>query len=277
MLLLPTVLLGCNQPPPSGTLVGNPGKARASLAPEANATLQAAETSLTWDWIGCGSDRATIGGGITDLIASTEVEVPAGSWCALVVTFDDTVRFEFDQVAPPGQFTVELSVTPPLTLYTEAPLIIDGDVLALEIGSPDWITVPPFDVRVQPAFGPTDVESMLLAAELAAGTALFFDDGDGLVDANERAEGPVAAVYFPPPDAFGDEEDPPRLSVDGGCQTSSPSALWLSLLAVLGLRRSARTTAAARRPRRRVPPHEGCESERVACGERRVLEAAIVR
>ncbi|MEM6928851.1 MAG: hypothetical protein AAF602_18070 [Myxococcota bacterium] len=230
---------GCTGQPPSGTLVGNPGKAEGRLAINDDVRVVEADTVLTLEWLGCGRGFVSdVDAQPADLLAGASFPVPAGRWCALVVSLDEPLSFVAERLEQ--EVVVALDLVVPLTLSVEAPLVIDGDDLVLEIGSPNWFPPELSFEGERLESGVDDELSRLLAADLAVGTALYLDeDGDGFVGAAERAAGPVAAVDFPAPPALVGEDDLPPLFVESGCRTAPGTPLGgpLLLLALWARRR----------------------------------------
>ena len=244
-MLLLALLAACDQPPPSGTSVGNPGKQALRLAEPADlVTLEAAiADELLVDWIGCtgGSVQVLDEAGV-DLLGDTVTDVPAGPQCGVVLTFTGAIGLEGTAAEEPFAGEIEPGVV--ITLWSAGAIDVDEDAFVLELASPGWLD----------AEQTAELGALVLAERIAADSALFADpDGDGRIDLAERDAGPLASPLLEPPVELGRDDTgaPGRVAVEGcNCATPGPGpgpALWLALLVATARRGSAASRRTARR------------------------------
>lgn len=255
---------GClDQPPPSGTLVGNPGKTDARVAPIGGLDLATATAEgLAVRYVGCDGVAADAPEHPTSLVDG-RFTLPGGSWCSLVAAIDTLHVTGTRQIEP---IPVEISLDPGLvlTLWTTEPLVVDETDTILELGAPGWLAVDAIEpVEGGIVIAPESELASALALAIARDSAWYLDDGDGVLDEVERDAGPIATTVSLPPDALRADEDSgvdTSVGLEGcNCATETrgggAAAGLLAALAALGLRRPAptasRRTAGARPSARR--------------------------
>ena len=231
----------------SGTYVGNPGKKAVRLAPTDGVIIDfAMAESLTVSAIGCeGGAVAIASEQELELLEDEVLEVPFGTWCAFVVSFEEPLLIAgtVKKGEEPVDFESEVSLPAPLTLWTDGALLVDEDAFVLELGSPGWIGDDEiFELDRESG---DDLLESLLASRLAGGTASYRDDnGDGELQEPERNAGPVAsAEFFSAQEQTEDDTDADEGISLEGCQCGGVpqpgSALpWLVAGLVIGFRRS---------------------------------------
>lgn len=244
-MLMSLLILACRQPgtPPSGTFVGNPGEATSRLAAYGESiTLSEAEATIGFtDAAGCSSDLAgeTPDVASLDLLGENSVQLPPGEWCALGVYVESVLLI--GGFADEAEFEIRLE--PGLVeLYTQAGLTVDGDDFILELADTGWLSDEVIrgldwdDERV--LVTEEDPLSTQLSEAIVDRSALFLDDGDGLLSDAERDLGAVVAGIDREEDVSGDtgRTDGADTSEDrGGCGGAVSVALLLPL--GLGIRR----------------------------------------
>jgi hypothetical protein len=211
-------------------------------------TVQTARgTGVTADVLACAGGRASLWVDATvDLRASDGVPVPPGDWCGLVLSLGGLELTGTIETQP-----VEVSVEVPwvLTLWTEAPVVVDETELVLEVGAPGWLTaeqVPPGEGDVRVVTPDSDVSPLLIQA-ITLGTGWYLDDGDGVLEAGERADGSLASTaWLPPAEYATTEEDEVDSVMVEGCNCAgggSPAAGLAGLgCALIAMRRRPRAT-----------------------------------
>lgn len=207
-LFLGIALGACRTPPVEGTSVGNPGETRMSMAKGTGLTIDAAEvTVVRTRWTDCAGVVTTLEEEQqVDLLDSQVLQTPPGSWCGLeVVTRGATTVAATSDAGFGAAISLELGT---LGLGTSAPFFIDGDVLALELGTPGWLDAAALgadtaDVVVNA--GSAAHAGLVAAASTGAG--LYPDDGDGQVSEGERGDGPVADGATTTDDDDDDDDD----------------------------------------------------------------------
>ncbi|MEQ1501029.1 MAG: hypothetical protein ABMB14_02310 [Myxococcota bacterium] len=235
---------GCvDQPPPSGTSVGNPGKTWARLAPIDGATLaDIAVDALAVDLVGCDG----VAGGVLaevdlDLTREDPFAVPGGSWCAAVVQIGGISAVGAGPEGAALELAFDVDLT--LTLWAPAPIVVDEDAFVLELGGPGDLSLTGIEPGDGGAIsvGPESPFAARFGLGVARGTAWYPDDGDGVISDDERGAGALAATAFaPPPDlaqadtgagASGD-----AVSLEGcNCATGAPTGAVASAWAALAL------------------------------------------
>lgn len=214
-------------PPPSGTSVGNPGKNVFRLAPTPGLDVDVAEAGeLSFELVSCdGTAEAPPTETTIDLVTSEPVSFSGFEWCAVVFTAGELRVSGAATDGEPRPFDLTLAPPFPLTLWTGAPIAVDGESFVLELGTPGWITAEDLGVEGLTVSPESELHDLLLLP-LLDGTAWYLDDDDdGELVAAERDAGPVAAATFaPPPEMSEDTDEPPgSVGVDGcNCATSGP-------------------------------------------------------
>ena len=193
-----TLLAGCQSPTP-GTIVGNPGETRLSTADSAGLTYDNAFLSVeSVTFTDCQGASAVVPvDGTLDLLDPVILSAPGGTWCGVTATPAGPLWVTGSADAG-GSFDLLLDL-PPLALSATTGVRIDASAVVFEVGGPDWIDAgslglaPDTPVQVQPG----DALHDALVAAATTSSALYADDGDGVVTAPERAAGP----------ALGDDDD----------------------------------------------------------------------
>lgn len=192
-------------PPREGIAVGNPpGMAamRAATAPADGIAFTALEWQVGGVYVeNCeGEGRTTDRGGLLELDGGT-VQVPAGRWCAIGLV-SDAVMYLDGQVRNGGRFRFHAAIGR-LMLYGDIDVPAAEDTattdqvtrdLVLELGEPEWVDER--DLALQPtddvAFGDACLDDPLCTAiwtGIVHRSAVYGDDGDGVVSETERATG----------------------------------------------------------------------------------------
>ena len=212
---------GCRSdaPPSEGTVVGNPGDGAMRSGEGADFETAEAKTAVsTMLWKGCsGGEREVAKGSEIDLLGDNLYSVPAGSRCAVVVNFSDSLiiegPFSIDEREEEEEeeeeefwLQMELSIDQAVFVPDGDSFSLSGEHLVMELGEPGW-----FDPDAL-----LDVEDVSAEARLALEEGLLIvdedhpahidlvdsvendstlhvdDDGDGLLSDQERDAGPVA-------------------------------------------------------------------------------------
>jgi hypothetical protein len=189
-----------------GTIIGNPGEMRVSIAPGLDTTTSRATMavdSVTWTDCGGFSELVRVDGTV-DLLDPVIVHVPAGEWCSVQLTAATNLDVQGAGDAG-GTYALDLEL-PDVALGTPTGLLVQGNAYVFELGTPGWLDADVLgvsdgtDVVVAP--GDTLHDDLLTVAQLDS--ALFDDaDADGQVGDAERTSGAVASHE----DEEDDEED----------------------------------------------------------------------
>lgn len=243
--------LGSDRP---GTYVGNPGKKVIRLGPERGLDIvEAVGEQVSVHWLLC--DGGFVG--LTsdteyDLLEPADIEVPFGSWCAVVLTLERPVLVSgLGEHGEGGEAVFNLSLRPTpsvITLWAAAPILVDDNAFVLELGDLGWL-----DSELLPLeegennFAADGEVAQFITQRLTGQIHLYADlDESGDLDETERATGAVAAASFEPPDALVEPEEPVRVSGETGC-SAAPGSLsgggWGLGLAMLLAWRRRRSTA----------------------------------
>lgn len=234
--------LGCrSSEPASGTSVGNPGKLIPSVG-------EGEGVQINWAW---GRVDAvvmrTCDGTTTEVSVDAElafdgleeIEIPSGDYCSVqlmaeVLEIEAVWRPTTDHLS----VHLDMHLGEGIELSASSPFTVNDNALVLEVGGPGWLDGDELEVDFDGQVFDEETDESLAAAEaILATSALWRDDGDGLIDDDEREDGPVAA-----PD--GDDDDEPvqkSSSHESGCTTvpSAPSGLLgLWMFALMGWRRA---------------------------------------
>lgn len=208
--LASSLTAGClDRPPPGGTLVGNPGKTEARMAPIdgiAIATGTAADIAV--DYLGCAGERASAPQTEVSLVEEDPILLPGGTWCGLVMSVDriDLVGATTAAESVPAEIHLEPALV--LTVWTDEPLVVDETDTVLELAAPGWLSSTQVDVvEGGITVGPDSPIAAALTLAIARDSAWFADDGDGALSPDERAAGPIGATSWLPPEAYGASAD----------------------------------------------------------------------
>jgi len=240
-LLCFIMALGCRSSEPApGTSVGNPGKLSPSVG-------QGEGVEIGWAWGVVDAIVMRACDGTTTEISvdaeiefdgSEEIEIPGGSYCSAQLVMAEAL--ELDALWRPTTDSLLVHLHLPLEdtveLSASSTFTVDDDALILEVGGPGWLHEDDLDVDFDgQEFDEETDDSLAAAAAAVATSALWRDDGDGLIDDEEREDGPIASP--------GGEDEPEGKSStqDSGCTTvpSAPSGLLrLWMCALMGWRRT---------------------------------------
>lgn len=232
-----------------GTVVGNPGDARARLA-SVDTSLELDEAELyvgSLTLLACTSDAAEAEDATLDLDVEVDLlgdelfaELPAGDWCAAVL--DEESELYLVGSGPDGHELEAEFLMQDLRVSVTQSWIVDGGSYVLELGEPDWLTVERLGLDMD------DVELLAeealaeeLAEELATRSAMFEDlDLDGEVGDSEREAGAVAAGDSRTEDLPAGDDS--QAVSSGGCaRRSSAAGVLLLPVMVFGRRRRRRS------------------------------------
>lgn len=207
-LLLCLVLGACRAGPTQGTSVGNPGETRMSVARGTGLTTEtAAITVVRTVWTDCvGVTTMLEVEQALDLLDPVVLDSPPGSWCRLDIRTRGPLALEATSDAG---FEADLSLAlGTVSVATRSAFFVDGNMLALELGSPGWLDAAELgvdggDVVITEA----SAEHGLLVARVLGEAALYEDDGDGAVSEDERGGGAVADAASVGEDDDDDDDD----------------------------------------------------------------------
>ena len=125
-----------------------------------------------------------------DLLYADEMTIPYGDWCLIEFTTDDPITLAGDTDAG-GTWQLELSLGS-VRLESETAVSIDGSPLVMQLGQTGWLDSNAIgsassDVLIDESHALHDV----LAEQLADGSQLYRDDGDGVLSDEEESVGPI--------------------------------------------------------------------------------------
>lgn len=179
-----------------GTIIGNPGEMRVSIAPGMDTTTNRASMavdSVTWTDCGGFSELVRVDGTV-DLLDPVIVHVPAGEWCSVQLTAATNVDVQGTGDAG-GTYALDLEL-PDVALSTPTGLLVQGNAYVFELGAPGWLDADVLGVTdgADVVVAPGDALHDDLLAVAQRNSALFDDaDADGQVGDTERASGAVAS------------------------------------------------------------------------------------
>lgn len=200
LLLASATFVGCTTGyTPGGTAVGNPTDLTAHVAPATEATVEQATARVsTLSTVTCDGARTTrtIASDV-DLLGRSKLELPAGSWCGLELTFESPLVLSGRTLAGEA-FTVSLAIDT-LALGSTTAFSTDTGSFLVELGAPGWL-----DAKA--ATSPGSSSERELTDAILALSQLFVDTrADGSLDDAERKAGAVASTVEA---ADGGEEGP---------------------------------------------------------------------
>ena len=248
-MMLMLILLSCRLGASSqGTVVGNPGEATSRLAPiDSELTILSADAVIAFiDVLACdgSTSQEEVVDASVDLLEDVPLVIPGGTWCGFGLSLESVTivgeyeRVSFSMVLSPG--FVETS--------SAAGVVVDGQDFIFEMAEEGWLSAELLDLT-----GEEDGEVVLeegdplterISDTLALRSALFEDDGDGVLSDDERQSGPIAwgaAREADLPEDTGQEEG---FSDDdsGGCGGGAALVLFPLLSPLARRRRSAGDT-----------------------------------
>ena len=185
-----TLLAAC-QSPTQGTIVGNPGETRLSTADSTGLQYENAFLSVeSVTWTDCQGATVEVPiDGTIDLLDPVILQAPAGTWCGVTATPAGPLQVQ-GAGNTGGVFDLQLDL-PAVTVTATTGVFIEASAVVLEVGGRDWIDASLLglsdtaDVQVRPG----DPLHDTLVAAATTSTALYADDGDGVVSDVERAAG----------------------------------------------------------------------------------------
>lgn len=189
--LFVVTLAGCQGGVFEGVAVGNP-TVNASLARTDGVGLDVARTRVTATFVGCvGAELNQLSLGAVDLVQGVAFDGPAAPTCRLGFALTDalTLLGEGDGGSFEGAFSpMKVEFLPPLSTPIHGP-----HAYTIEVGPPQWLGAIADDLAAgEVHLDAGDPDFAGIAGLLASGTALYTDDGDGVISAAERAAGPLA-------------------------------------------------------------------------------------
>lgn len=185
---LPALLLaaGCAPATVEGTSVGNPGLTAVRVAPADQLEPSLARLEgATVTAVSCDGARQTLVAGVElDLLAPSQIALPAGPLCGLdVVTAAPLVVEGSDGSG--AAFRAALTL-PALSLAVNS-LAVDGAASVLELATPGWLSPETF--ADGPVIEPGDPRHDGLVELVLSGAGLYPDvDGDLALDETERED-----------------------------------------------------------------------------------------
>jgi hypothetical protein len=176
---------------PGGTAVGNPTGLTVTPAAATEITWSTATAKVeTVRLEDCDGVETPVQVGETlDLLEGIDLQVPSGTWCAMIVPFASTVDISGQSTA--GHDVDLFLAVPQVRLATAGGFTVHGTPMVLELGEPGWVA----SEEVGADTGDVVVESGALhdtlVARIETRSACFEDlDADGHVDTEEREDGP---------------------------------------------------------------------------------------
>ncbi len=240
ILIMSLIAIGCRSgEPASGTSVGNPGKLRPTIGEGENVAIFWSQGSVdSVELEGCGGESIEVLVEDETLFdGTTEIEIPAGQYCSVQLVMERPLEikasFEVErEETEEWSFTMYLPFEDQILVGSETGFAVDGGSYVLEIGEPGWLDIEDLGDLEDEEILKEDDEISIWAAQIAAGTtALWEDDGDGILDEEEREAEPVSRASFERDEEDEeDEEDEKEPTEDeAGCATASPpSATWVA-------------------------------------------------
>jgi len=191
------LLLACAGAPPEGTIIGNPGDAMVVMAEGKDATYTASSAyALNWRVTDCEGEReADIPLDLELDLEGTLVDLPGGAWCRIALELDGvTIEGYGGEDSSEFLFVIELEGSW-VELQAENLLEVPAESdWVLELGYPGWVEAESLELLSEertvvdedhPAYP-------ALVRKLYAASGLYSDDGDGLIDEEEREAGEEA-------------------------------------------------------------------------------------
>lgn len=189
-MVLLLALIACRNDPHEGTIIGNPGDTQLTAAdPKDMRFTYGALPVDTMTLMGCsGAVGDVVEVGALFVLGEDLITIPEGSWCGLALGLDGPL--ELTAEADPEH--VELSLEVGEVTLTGDSFTVDG-AYVLELAYPEWLSRETLVLNGQDVV--IDSSHFLhgtLASMVGLGSALFADDGDGVIDDAERADGALS-------------------------------------------------------------------------------------
>jgi len=209
--------LGCRSETSTseGTVVGNPGDGAMRAGDGVDFQPEIARTSVsTMFWQGCGGTEREISvDAEIDLLGDNQFTVPVGNWCAVVVSFNDSLFIEGPfRIEEPDdeedEFWLQMELDPEEMIFVSEEDGFDAseEHFVIEFGEPDWydpaalldddlLSEEQREALREGVFVVNDEHSRYdeMVDRLENSSSLFIDsDGNGQISDAERDDGPVA-------------------------------------------------------------------------------------
>lgn len=231
--------VGCQQEDTKdeGTAVGNPGPTRMTVARSADVGLEdGAALGVAVFMEECEGDEVVVFEGLDlDLLDPPTLSLPAGTWCATTVEFEDGLSL-VGLDADDDEVSVSLFPEALVLGSNSAGFQISDQALVLELATPDWLNSETLglDGAGDVEIGPEDELGVALGRVVEGQSILWVDpDEDGELEGDED---PVAAGEAEADTLFPEDADA-GAGDTGGCGAGGGGAA-LFLLPLLGWRRS---------------------------------------
>ena len=244
--IIPLLLLGCREhlDGSQGTSVGNPGKGTARIGSGSGLSITSAIASPI-DITVQSCDDVPVEGTLVstdalDLASPATFDIPAGTWCRLLLNVPNmTVTGTGDSG---GTVDLDLALEP-FWLYTAGLDVEQQTSWAIELGSPGWLDATEIGLPDNVVIDALDPLHDTFEERIYKESALYLDDGDGVLTSAER-EQPVGKAsdenWKDDVDLDGKDENKPVCSATG-----SGAAPWIAFLPLLiGCRRTMRSRIA---------------------------------
>jgi|GEM_PF-4686037 len=212
VLSLGCLLVACS-PEWGGTSVGNPGKMTSTIGEPEGVSLMIAEAFVKEVVLEDCEGGTTIQAvdNLVDLVAGFNVVVLDEELCGAELVIEPLLYFYGEDDL--GQiFNLYLDPQDDFLVESWSGVAIDGTQLIFEMGEPGWLNTESLALTgVDDVIMETDPRAVSLSERITEDVALFEDDGDGVVSAEEREQSKVGSAAY----ARGEEDESDRPHVSG--------------------------------------------------------------